>query len=148
MPRRKANLPSLPAPPPTPTTARSNSASPPELPPTANLFESESVIIPMTSLRRHLLVHPLRLSRVGCRMGCTFCETGRMGLLRNLSAGEIVRQRLVARQLRVKEICNFLVANAAARIYDLQSTRQLPERKQPLLLRRHPKHRLHGYGEP
>ncbi len=39
-------------------------------------------------------------SQVGCRMGCTFCETGRMGLIQNLTAGEIVRQRLVARLLR------------------------------------------------
>jgi len=31
-------------------------------------------------------------SQVGCRMGCSFCETGRMGLLRNLSAAEIVAQ--------------------------------------------------------
>ncbi len=31
-------------------------------------------------------------SQVGCKMGCTFCETGRMGLLRNLSAAEIVSQ--------------------------------------------------------
>ncbi|MBA3708626.1 MAG: 23S rRNA (adenine(2503)-C(2))-methyltransferase RlmN, partial [Planctomycetes bacterium] len=31
-------------------------------------------------------------SQVGCRMGCTFCETGRMGLLRNLTAAEIVGQ--------------------------------------------------------
>jgi 23S rRNA (adenine2503-C2)-methyltransferase len=32
-------------------------------------------------------------------MGCSFCETARMGLLRDLSAAEIVRQRLVARSL-------------------------------------------------
>jgi 23S rRNA (adenine2503-C2)-methyltransferase len=29
-------------------------------------------------------------SQVGCAMGCTFCATGAMGILRNLSAGEIV----------------------------------------------------------
>jgi 23S rRNA (adenine2503-C2)-methyltransferase len=39
-------------------------------------------------------------SQIGCRMACSFCETGRMGLLRNLSPGEIVQQRLVARTLR------------------------------------------------
>jgi len=33
-------------------------------------------------------------------MGCTFCETGRMGLIQNLTAGQIVRQRLVARGIR------------------------------------------------
>ncbi len=31
-------------------------------------------------------------SQVGCAYGCTFCATGKMGLERNLSAGEIVAQ--------------------------------------------------------
>ncbi|MDP2340327.1 MAG: 23S rRNA (adenine(2503)-C(2))-methyltransferase RlmN [Deltaproteobacteria bacterium] len=31
-------------------------------------------------------------SQVGCAMGCTFCATGTMGIVRNLSAGEIVGQ--------------------------------------------------------
>lgn len=31
-------------------------------------------------------------SQVGCRQACTFCHTGRMGLLRQLSVGEIVGQ--------------------------------------------------------
>lgn len=31
-------------------------------------------------------------SQVGCAMGCTFCATGTMGILRNLTAGEIVGQ--------------------------------------------------------
>ena len=35
-------------------------------------------------------------SQVGCRMGCAFCETGRMGLVRNLSAAEIVSQVVTA----------------------------------------------------
>ncbi len=40
-------------------------------------------------------------SQVGCAMGCTFCATGRMGLLRNLEAWEIVEQvRVVAKDLR------------------------------------------------
>ena len=46
-------------------------------------------------------------SQVGCRMGCAFCETGRMGLLRNLSAGEIVAQVALARRqlgLRVANV--------------------------------------------
>lgn len=33
-------------------------------------------------------------SQAGCAMGCTFCKTATMGLLRNLSAGEIVEQFL------------------------------------------------------
>lgn len=31
-------------------------------------------------------------SQVGCRMGCTFCATAKLGLIRNLTAGEIVKQ--------------------------------------------------------
>lgn len=31
-------------------------------------------------------------SQAGCRMGCTFCETGTLGHLGNLTAGEIVEQ--------------------------------------------------------
>jgi 23S rRNA (adenine2503-C2)-methyltransferase len=31
-------------------------------------------------------------SQAGCGMGCSFCATGQMGFLRNLSAGEIVEQ--------------------------------------------------------
>ncbi len=66
-------------------------------------LESESVIIPMTSFGGTRWWTLCVSSQVGCRMGCTFCETGRMGLLRNLSAAEIVRQRLAARVLRMQQ---------------------------------------------
>lgn len=36
-------------------------------------------------------------SQVGCRMGCSFCETGSLGLLRQLTAAEIVSEVLTAR---------------------------------------------------
>jgi 23S rRNA (adenine2503-C2)-methyltransferase len=36
-------------------------------------------------------------SQVGCRMGCAFCETARMGLVRQLDAAEIVAQVVTAR---------------------------------------------------
>ncbi|MBI3785755.1 MAG: 23S rRNA (adenine(2503)-C(2))-methyltransferase RlmN [Deltaproteobacteria bacterium] len=63
-------------------------------------LETESVIIPMDSYRGSKW-HTLCVStQVGCRMGCTFCETGRMGLMRNLTIEEIVTQRIVARRLR------------------------------------------------
>ena len=63
------------------------------------VLETESVIIPMRSYRCTDW-HTLCLSsQVGCRMACTFCETARMGWLRNLSAAEIVAQRLVAREV-------------------------------------------------
>lgn len=39
-------------------------------------------------------------TQAGCAMGCTFCATGRLGLLRNLSTGMIVEQVLwAAREL-------------------------------------------------
>ncbi len=54
-------------------------------------LEVESVFIPMHS-KGTLCIS----SQVGCKMGCTFCETGRMGLLKNLSVVEIVAQVFVA----------------------------------------------------
>ena len=35
-------------------------------------------------------------SQVGCKMACTFCQTGKMGLSRNLSSGEILSQIILA----------------------------------------------------
>ncbi|KAJ3290216.1 sorting nexin [Borealophlyctis nickersoniae] len=45
-------------------------------------------------------------SQVGCAMGCTFCATGTMGLLANLSAGEILEQLVHAN--RVEKIRNIV----------------------------------------
>jgi 23S rRNA (adenine2503-C2)-methyltransferase len=53
-----------------------------------------------------LMIYPDRATvcvstQSGCGMGCVFCATGRLGLLRNLSSGEIVEQALWAsRELR------------------------------------------------
>ena len=38
-------------------------------------------------------------SQVGCAMGCSFCATGTMGIVGDLSAGEIVEQLLHSRRL-------------------------------------------------
>jgi len=48
----------------------------------------ETVRIPMEGGRSTLCVS----TQVGCAMGCTFCLTGSFGLVRNLSAAEIVNQ--------------------------------------------------------
>ena len=54
-----------------------------------------------------LMVYPDRATvcvstQAGCAMGCVFCATGRLGLLRNLTPGEIVEQVLwAARELKV-----------------------------------------------
>jgi len=62
---------------------------------TADGLEVECVRIPMPGGegRSTLCVS----SQVGCRMGCAFCETGRGGLVRGLSAAEIVSEVLSAR---------------------------------------------------
>ena len=39
-------------------------------------------------------------SQVGCAVGCTFCMTGRSGLLRQLGSAEIVAQVVLARRVR------------------------------------------------
>ncbi|MEI7642717.1 MAG: 23S rRNA (adenine(2503)-C2)-methyltransferase [Chloroflexales bacterium] len=59
-----------------------------------------------------LMVYPDRATvcvstQAGCAMGCIFCATGTLGLLRNLSAGEMVAQALWAsRELRALQISN------------------------------------------
>jgi 23S rRNA (adenine(2503)-C(2))-methyltransferase len=37
-------------------------------------------------------------SQIGCKMGCTFCATGTMGEIGNLTSGEILEQLIFARQ--------------------------------------------------
>lgn len=54
----------------------------------------ESVLIPGPA-RTTLCVS----SQVGCARACSFCETGRLGLARQMSAGEIVDQVRLARAL-------------------------------------------------
>jgi 23S rRNA (adenine2503-C2)-methyltransferase len=55
-------------------------------------YEIESVLLPMKA------GHTLCLSsQIGCKMGCAFCETAKMGLVRSLSAREIVCQFFHAR---------------------------------------------------
>jgi 23S rRNA (adenine2503-C2)-methyltransferase len=71
-----------------------------DLGPTAKLvlalgdgLECESVVLPMGRDRTTLCIS----SQVGCKMGCKFCETARMGLLRHMTTAEIVGQILRVR---------------------------------------------------
>jgi 23S rRNA (adenine2503-C2)-methyltransferase len=61
----------------------------------ADGLEAECVLLPMGRGRSTLCVS----SQIGCKMGCSFCETARMGLLRHMTAAEIVAQLLVARHV-------------------------------------------------
>ncbi len=65
--------------------------------------EVESVGIPMTK-DTHLTA--CVSTQVGCRMGCGFCRTARMGLVRNLSAHEIIGQVIA-----VERACHRSVRN-------------------------------------
>ncbi len=49
-------------------------------------------------------------SQVGCAQGCVFCHTGRMGLLRNLDAAEIVGQVWLANRW-IKDNPEWLISN-------------------------------------
>ncbi len=56
---------------------------------------------PTAAIEAVLIPEPPRLtlcisSQAGCGMGCAFCATARLGLIRNLSASEIVAQVLAA----------------------------------------------------
>ncbi|CAM9684399.1 unnamed protein product [Discosporangium mesarthrocarpum] len=58
-------------------------------------LEAETVIIPdLTGTRSTVCVS----SQIGCARACQFCMTGKMGLVRNLSAGEILAQVYLARR--------------------------------------------------
>jgi 23S rRNA (adenine2503-C2)-methyltransferase len=60
----------------------------------------ESVIVPMREKEPGKARTTLCMStQAGCRMGCVFCATGRMGLLRNLSPEEICGQIAAAESL-------------------------------------------------
>jgi 23S rRNA (adenine2503-C2)-methyltransferase len=59
----------------------------------------ESVFIPDTPSMTFCIS-----TQVGCAMACAFCLTGKMGLIRNLTAGEIVGQvRVLAGALNMRE---------------------------------------------
>ena len=45
-------------------------------------------------------------SQSGCNLGCDFCATAKMGLLKNLSTGEIIDQLIIIRSLSKQRIDN------------------------------------------
>ena len=67
-----------------------------------DVLKIESVLLPMKEeisdedgkISRHARYTVCVSSQVGCKMGCAFCLTAKGGLVRNLTAGEIVGQIL------------------------------------------------------
>lgn len=71
-------------------------------------LDIESVVIPMVG-RTGRKTHTLCVSsQVGCAMGCGFCETAQMGLIRSLTPGEIVAQWWAATHLENAHIDNIV----------------------------------------
>jgi 23S rRNA (adenine2503-C2)-methyltransferase len=58
-------------------------------------LEIETVIIPWNGHRSTLYMS----TQVGCRQGCEFCATGRMGRIRNLTTDEILAQMFFAKKI-------------------------------------------------
>ncbi len=61
-------------------------------------------------------------TQVGCAMGCTFCATGRMGIVRNLSAAEIVGQvvaMLMAQELPATRPVNLVFMGMGEPLHNL-----------------------------
>lgn len=61
----------------------------------------ESVLVPMAHYTTICIS-----SQVGCRMGCAFCQTGKMGLVRQLNTAEIVAQVYWAKQVAKAAVRN------------------------------------------
>jgi len=61
----------------------------------------ESVLIP--EIKRNTICIS---SQVGCSLDCHFCATGNMGLVRNLTPGEIIEQVLL-----IKKLTNLIITN-------------------------------------
>jgi 23S rRNA (adenine2503-C2)-methyltransferase len=60
-------------------------------------------------------------SQAGCRMGCSFCASGLPGLVRNLSAGEMVDQILLAQNLTGAEIRHVVVMGTGEPMDNLEN---------------------------
>ena len=66
-------------------------------------LEIESVLIPMIGRTHHLCYTLCVSSQVGCAMGCGFCQTAQMGLIRSLRPEEIVGQWFAAKHIVAAE---------------------------------------------
>lgn len=84
-------------------------------------LDIESVIIPMLG-RTGRKTHTLCVSsQVGCAMGCGFCETAQMGLIRSLTPAEIVSQWWAARWVEGYEADNMVFMGMGEPLDNLDS---------------------------
>lgn len=61
-------------------------------------------------------------SQVGCPVDCKFCATGTMGLLRNLTAGEILDQVLAVNRLSGEHVTNVVVMGMGEPFHNYEAT--------------------------
>jgi len=101
--------------------------------------EIEAVIVPMGARQntwRTLCVS----SQVGCARGCTFCQTARMGLLRNLTVEEILGQVWAARLALGADVRNLVFMGMGEPMDNLdnviESIRRLHDDKEHQIPRR------------
>jgi 23S rRNA (adenine2503-C2)-methyltransferase len=88
-------------------------------------IEAETVYIPDVGRAGALCVS----SQVGCTLNCTFCHTGTQGLVRNLTAAEIVAQVQVARDdlgewptsLENRKLSNIVFMGMGEPLYNLDN---------------------------
>ena len=79
----------------------------------------ESVLIPMAT-HNTLCIS----TQVGCRMGCRFCETARMGWQRDLTAAEIVAQAFTARVIMGLAVRNVVFMGMGEPLDNLEAVLQ------------------------
>ncbi len=65
-------------------------------------------------------------SQAGCAMGCAFCRTGTMGLIRNLEASEIVEQMLILQNIYGR-ISNIVFMGMGEPLENLENVRKAIE---------------------
>lgn len=71
-------------------------------------LDTETVIIPMLGRSGKRTTTLCVSSQIGCAMNCGFCETAQMGLIRNLTPGEIVGQWWAATHLLGARVDNIV----------------------------------------
>jgi 23S rRNA (adenine2503-C2)-methyltransferase len=81
----------------------------------------EAVLIPMHAGGHHTVCVS---SQVGCKMGCSFCHTAKMGLVRNLQAHEIVAQVLAVRRATGKRPRNVVFMGMGEPLDNLEAVAQ------------------------
>lgn len=72
------------------------------------LVDVESVLIPMIGRKGDRTYTLCVSSQVGCAMGCGFCETAQMGLVRSLTAAEITAQWWTATHVLKQRVSNMV----------------------------------------